>query len=73
VLRTLEIPTDFIRAPVEVVVQLHEMSALACAFANGKLNQRGAVLFGQLTEKHWNIVRSAQGKGEISVRELGEL
>jgi len=56
-----------------VVVQLHEMSALACAFANGKLNQRGAVLFGQLTEKHWNIVRSAQGKGEISVRELGEL
>jgi len=26
-----------------------------------------------VTEKHWNIVRSAQGKGEISVRELGEL
>ncbi len=26
--------------------------------------------FGQLTEKRWEIVRSAQGKGELSVREL---
>ena len=26
--------------------------------------------FGQLTEKRWNIVRFAQGKGELSVREL---
>ncbi len=30
----------------------------------------GAVFFGQLTEKRWNSVRSAQDKGEISVREL---
>jgi predicted transcriptional regulator len=26
--------------------------------------------FGQLTEKRWQIVRAAQGKGELSVREL---
>ncbi len=26
--------------------------------------------FGQLTEKRWQIVRTAQGKGELSVREL---
>jgi predicted transcriptional regulator len=26
--------------------------------------------FGQLTEKRWAIVRAAQGKGELSVREL---
>jgi len=26
--------------------------------------------FGQLTEKRWEMVRTAQGKGEMSVREL---
>ena len=26
--------------------------------------------FGQLSEKRWEIVRTAQGKGELSVREL---
>jgi predicted transcriptional regulator len=26
--------------------------------------------FGQLTEKRWEIARTAQGKGELSVREL---
>jgi predicted transcriptional regulator len=26
--------------------------------------------FGQLTEKRWNLVRVAQGKGALSVREL---
>jgi predicted transcriptional regulator len=26
--------------------------------------------FGQLSEKRWEIVRAAQGKGEMSVREL---
>jgi predicted transcriptional regulator len=26
--------------------------------------------FGQLTEKRWEIVRAAQGKGKLSVREL---
>lgn len=29
-----------------------------------------AQFFGQLTEKRWHIVRAAQGKGELSVREL---
>ena len=29
-----------------------------------------AHFFGQLTEKRWEIVRAAQGKGELSVREL---
>ena len=29
--------------------------------------------FGQLTEKRWEIVRAAQGKGELAVRELARL
>ena len=29
-----------------------------------------AHFFGQLSEKRWEIVRAAQGKGELSVREL---
>jgi predicted transcriptional regulator len=29
--------------------------------------------FGQLTEKRWEIVRAAQGKGELSVRELARV
>jgi predicted transcriptional regulator len=29
--------------------------------------------FGQLTEKRWEIVRSAQGKGDLSVRELARV
>ena len=29
--------------------------------------------FGQLTEKRWEIVRAAQGKGELSVRELARM
>jgi len=29
-----------------------------------------AQFFGQLTEKRWDLVRAAQGKGEMSVREL---
>jgi predicted transcriptional regulator len=28
---------------------------------------------GQLSEKRWNIVRAAQGKGEMSVRELARV
>lgn len=32
-----------------------------------------AQFFGQLTEKRWNIVRAAQGKGELSVRELARI
>lgn len=29
--------------------------------------------FGQLTEKRWDIVRAAQGRGELSVRELARV
>ena len=29
--------------------------------------------FGQLSEKRWTLVRTAQGKGELSVRELARL
>lgn len=29
--------------------------------------------FGQLTEKRWSLVRTAQGKGELSVHELARL
>ncbi|NVO05726.1 MAG: hypothetical protein HXX19_07205 [Rhodoferax sp.] len=32
-----------------------------------------AQFFGQLTEKRWEMVRAAQGKGELSVRELARL
>ena len=31
------------------------------------------LFFGQLTEKRWELVRTAQGKGELSVRELARL
>ena len=32
-----------------------------------------AQFFGQLSETRWDIVRAAQGKGEISVRELARV
>lgn len=32
-----------------------------------------AQFFGQLTEKRWDIVRAAQGKGELAVRELARV
>lgn len=32
-----------------------------------------AQFFGQLTERRWDIVRAAQGKGELPVRELARL
>lgn len=32
-----------------------------------------AQFFGQLTQKRWDLVRAAQGKGELSVRELARL
>ena len=32
-----------------------------------------AHFFGQLTERRWELVRTAQGRGEISVRELARL
>lgn len=32
-----------------------------------------AQFFGQLSEKRWDVVRAAQGKGELPVRELARL
>ena len=32
-----------------------------------------AQFFGQLTEKRWDILRAAQGKGELPVRELARM
>jgi predicted transcriptional regulator len=32
-----------------------------------------AQFFGQLTQKRWDLVRAAQGKGDLSVRELARL
>ena len=32
-----------------------------------------AQFFGQLSEKRWDLVRAAQGKGELSVRELARM
>ncbi|SIT65921.1 Predicted transcriptional regulator [Ectothiorhodosinus mongolicus] len=32
-----------------------------------------AQFFAQLTEKRWELVRAAQGKGEISIRELARM
>lgn len=50
----------------------------AVAPAAGVSEYQGEVLnfespghfFGQLTQKRWDIARAAQGKGELSVREL---
>jgi predicted transcriptional regulator len=50
----------------------------AAALAAQKNTYQGEVLnfespghfFGMLTEKRWELVRMAQGKGELSVREL---
>ncbi len=50
----------------------------AAALAARKSGYQGEVLnfespgqfFGMLTEKRWELVRAAQGKGELSVREL---
>ncbi len=53
-------------------------SAVRCAdegaYQGEVLNfETPAQFFGQLTEKRWDIVRAAQGRGEMSVRELARL
>ena len=53
----------------------------AASLAAKKTTYQGEVLnfespgdfFGQLTEKRWSLVRTALGKGELSVRELARL
>ena len=46
-------------------------TALADKYQGEVLNfESPGHFFGQLSEKRWEIVRAAQGKGELSVREL---
>ncbi|MBV8045608.1 MAG: hypothetical protein JO171_00520 [Paludibacterium sp.] len=46
-------------------------AAKADSYQGETLNfESPAQFFGQLTERRWEIVRAAQGKGALSVREL---
>ena len=48
--------------------------ATADAYQGEVLNfETPAQFFGKLTEKRWELVRVAQGRGELSVRELARL
>ncbi len=48
--------------------------ATAKAYQGEVLNfETPAQFFGKLTEKRWELVRVAQGRGELSVRELARL
>lgn len=62
-----------------ITLQADWKSALRAAAQAAKANTyQGEVLnfetpaqfFGRLTEKHWELVRAAHSKGELSVREL---
>jgi len=49
-------------------------SAQADGYQGETLNfETPAQFFGQLTQRRWDIVRAAQGKGELTVRELARL
>lgn len=49
-------------------------TAQADAYQGEVLNfETPAQFFGQLTEKRWEIVRAAQGSGELAVRELARM
>jgi predicted transcriptional regulator len=49
-------------------------SAKASTYQGEVLNfETPAQFFGQLTEKRWNLVRAAQGKGQLPVRELARM
>ncbi len=50
------------------------VAAKADAYQGEVLNfETPAQFFGQLSEKRWDIVRAAQGQGEMSVRELARV
>jgi len=50
------------------------LAAKADTYQGEVLNfETPAQFFGQLSEKRWGIVRAAQGKGEMSVRELARV
>ena len=49
-------------------------TAKANSYQGETLNfESPAQFFGQLSERRWEIVRMAQGKGELSVRELARM
>lgn len=49
-------------------------AAKASTYQGEVLNfETPAQFFGQLTEKRWNLVRAAQGKGQLPVRELARM
>ena len=49
-------------------------AALSGAYQGEVLNfESPGHFFGQLTEKRWDIVRAAQGKGALAVRELARI
>ncbi len=49
-------------------------SAKSGAYQGEVLNfETPAQFFGQLTEKRWDLVRAAQGRGELPVRELARI
>ncbi|MGY8903228.1 MAG: HVO_A0114 family putative DNA-binding protein [Burkholderiales bacterium] len=49
-------------------------AAQSAAYQGETLNfESPGHFFGQLSEKRWQLVRAAQGRGELSVRELARL
>ena len=66
---TITLESDW-KAALRATAQL----AKAEAYQGEVLNfETPAQFFGQLTEKRWELVRAAQGRGELSVRELARL
>lgn len=65
-----------------ITLQSDWQAALRAAAKTAKANtyqgemlnfETPAQFFGQLTERRWDIVRAAQGKGYMSVRELARI
>ena len=66
---TITLEPDW-KAALRATAQL----AKAEAYQGEVLNfETPAQFFGKLTEKRWELVRAAQGRGELSVRELARL
>ena len=58
----------------KAVIRTVGVAAKADTYQGEFLNfETPAQFFGQLSEKRWHIVRAAQGKGEMSVRELARV
>jgi predicted transcriptional regulator len=58
----------------KAAIRAVSVAAKADTYQGEVLNfETPAQFFGQLSEKRWDIVRAAQGKGEMSVRELARV